>query len=75
MKMDKMLCLISLRQEAVNLHKKRIDFIKACESSDFRKMGLLLDEIEFSIIPRMRNLVKRDTFEDWGSVAAKEEAP
>ncbi len=72
--MDKQVCLMLIRQELVDLHHQRRKLIKACEAEDFRAMSRLISVVEYTSVTRLKNLIARDGFEDWGSVAEKERA-
>ena len=70
--MDKHITLQFIDNELRDLYHKRNELRKAHKESNFRRMNHILGEIEYGTITKLRNLIDRDRYEDWGTVAAKE---
>lgn len=72
--MDKEICLEFIDGELNSLYRERNELRKAQHEGDFKKMARIMGKIEYGSIQRLHNLIGRDLYEDWGSVAMREAA-
>lgn len=72
--MDKEICLQFIDGELNSLYRERNELRKAQHEGDFKKMARIMGQIEYGSIQRLHNLIGRDQYEDWGSVAMREAA-